>query len=82
MFPETNLSKFQAVPKTIVILKETGLKVALDKRSEFNSNLHEWPTTVVEPEGKARFAELKAKKWSNLNGEERKEYSALKPLHG
>ena len=56
MFPETNLSKFQQKPKTIVILKETGLKIALDDRSEFRSNLHEWPVEKTEAPVKVESA--------------------------
>ena len=37
------------------------------------------PVEELSPAQKARFEELKAKKWKNLSADERKEYSALKP---
>lgn len=79
--------------KVIVILKETGKLVALDKRAEFNPRFHAWreevkveaseaPEQKTAEELKARFQELKDQKaWLVSKPQElRDEYSALKKI--
>ena len=70
--------------KVMQVVDEGGNKILI-KANRFNPEIHSLPgekkkkkEPVKEEPANDRFAELKAKGWKNLSGEERKEYSLLK----